>query len=131
MNEIVLRKMTVVDPGGPHHDSIVDILIRDGVIVKIGERVAKGTTGSESQEFKLDGAHASPGWVDLRAHFRDPGEEWKAGITNGLDAAAAGGFTAVAVLPSTTPVTDDRAGIHYLLRQAQEHPVQLLPLGAI
>jgi predicted amidohydrolase len=30
MNEIVLRKVKVVDPGGPHHDSIVDILIRDG-----------------------------------------------------------------------------------------------------
>ncbi|MBP9176686.1 MAG: dihydroorotase [Flavobacteriales bacterium] len=133
MNEIILRKVKVVDPGGPHHDSIVDILIRDGVILKIGERVAKSTSTSSSEvhEVKLDGAHASPGWVDLRAHFRDPGEEWKAGVTNGLDAAAAGGFTAVAVLPSTTPVTDDRAGIHYLLRQAQEHPVQLLPLGAI
>ncbi|MBK9628212.1 MAG: hypothetical protein IPO56_11070 [Flavobacteriales bacterium] len=42
MNEIVLRKVKVVDPGGPHHDSIVDILIRDGRIEKIGERVAKG-----------------------------------------------------------------------------------------
>ncbi|MBK8533198.1 MAG: hypothetical protein IPL64_15110 [Flavobacteriales bacterium] len=34
MNEIVLRKVKVVDPGGPHHDSIVDILIRDGRIEK-------------------------------------------------------------------------------------------------
>jgi dihydroorotase len=127
MNEIVLRKVKVVDPGGPHHDSIVDILIRDGRIEKIGERIVRGDT----PVVKIDGAHASPGWVDLRAHFRDPGEEWKAGITNGLDAAAAGGFTAVAVLPSTKPVTDDRAGIGYLLRQAEGHPVQLLPLGAI
>ncbi|MBX2973488.1 MAG: dihydroorotase, partial [Flavobacteriales bacterium] len=127
MNELVLRNVKVVDPGGPHHDATVDILIRDGVIVKVGERVS--TKGA--QEVKHEGAHASPGWVDLRAHFRDPGEEWKAGITNGLDAAAAGGFTAVAVLPSTKPATDDRAGIGYLLARAQGHPVQLLPIGAL
>jgi len=127
MNETLLRNVTVVDPGGPHHDTTVDILIRDGGIAKVGEHlVAKG-----AQEVKHEGAHASPGWVDLRAHFRDPGEEWKAGIANGLDAAAAGGFTAVAVLPSTRPVTDDRAGIGYLLQRAQRHPVQLLPIGAL
>lgn len=127
MNETLLRNVTVVDPGGPHHDTTVDILIRDGGIAKVGEHlVAKG-----AQEVKHEGAHASPGWVDLRAHFCDPGEEWKAGIANGLDAAAAGGFTAVAVLPSTRPVTDDRAGIGYLLQRAQGHPVQLLPIGAL
>jgi dihydroorotase len=69
--------------------------------------------------------------VDLRAHVRDPGEEWKQGLTNGLDAAAAGGFTAVAVLPSTVPVVDDRSGIGYLLQQAHGHPVTLLPIGAL
>ncbi|MBL7950200.1 MAG: dihydroorotase [Flavobacteriales bacterium] len=141
MNEIILRHVKVVDPGGPHHDATVDILIRDGVIVKIGERI--GAKGADDVTGSLRGSslaarddrdrtiHASPGWVDLRAHFRDPGEEWKAGITNGLDAAAAGGFTAVAVLPSTKPVTDDRAGIGYLFSRAQGHPVQLLPIGAL
>lgn len=136
MNEIIpasmggtfcLRKVTVVDAGGPHHDSTVDILVRNGVIAKVGERI----TNKEAREVKLDGVHASPGWVDLRAHFRDPGEEWKQGITNGLDAAAAGGFTAVAVLPSTEPVIDDRSGIGYLLQQAKDHPVRLLPIGAL
>ena len=117
MNEIILRKVTVVDPGGPHHDSTVDILVRDGVIVKVGERVSSKEVKGV-REVKMDGLHASPGWVDLRAHFRDPGEEWKQGITNGLDAAAAGGFTAVAVLPSTEPVIDDRTGIGYLLQQS-------------
>ena len=150
MNELVLRNVKVVDPGGPHHDKTVDILVRDGVIVKVGERInAKGAfevTGSlrsarddrnPNEGGSALGArddrmvHVSPGWVDLRAHFRDPGEEWKCGITNGLDAAAAGGFTAVAVLPSTKPVTDDRAGIGYLLARAQGHPVQLLPIGAL
>jgi dihydroorotase len=66
-----------------------------------------------------------------RALPRPRAKSGNAGITNGLDAAAAGGFTAVAVLPSTRPVTDDRAGIGYLRARAQGHPVQLLPIGAL
>jgi dihydroorotase len=127
MNETLLRNVKVVDPTGPHHDTTVDILIRNGVIAKVAARIS----AKDARAVNYEGAHASPGWVDLRAHFRDPGEEWKAGLANGLDAAAAGGFTAVAVLPSTKPVTDDRAGIGYLLQRAQGHPVQLLPIGAL
>jgi dihydroorotase len=127
MNDVLLRQVKVVDPGGPHHDAETDILIRDGRIAKIGERLTKG----DARTIAMPGLHVSPGWVDLRAHFREPGEEWKQGITNGLDAAAAGGFTAVAVLPTTDPVIDKRSGVESLLRRAQGHPVRLLPLGAI
>ena len=127
MSEIMLRNMKVVDPGGPHHDAEVDVLVRNGVIEKIGKKLPKG----KAREVKIDGAHISPGWVDLRAHFRDPGEEWKQGITNGLDAAAAGGFTAVAVLPSTLPTVDTGSDVGHLLGKAEGHVVKLLPLGAI
>lgn len=126
MTEVTLRQVKVVDPGGPHHDSEIDILIRDGRIARVGQRLAKGP-----QELRLPGAHVSTGWVDLRADFRDPGEEWKQGVTNGLDAAAAGGYTAVCVLPGTSPTADSRTGIEYLLRQAAGHAVRLLPLGAV
>lgn len=127
MKDVLLRRVKVVDPGGPHHDTETDILISNGRIAKVGDRLSKG----DAHEVKLPGLHASPGWVDLRAHFRDPGEEWKQGIDNGLDAAAAGGFTAVAVLPSTDPVLDKRSGVDNLLRRAQGHAVRVLPLGAI
>ena len=126
MNDLLLRQVKVVDPGGPHHDEVTDVLISDGRIAKIGGRRGKGDT----TELKREGTCLSPGWVDLRAHFRDPGEEWKQGIENGLDAAAAGGFTAVCALPSTDPVIDGRAGVEYMLRRAHGHAVTLLPLGA-
>lgn len=127
MNDLLLRHVKVMDPGGPHHDTEVDVLISAGRIMRVGNRLPKGN----ATELRMEGLHASPGWVDLRAHFRDPGEEWKQGITNGLDAAAAGGYTAVAVLPSTQPPIDDRGGVEQLLRRAQGHAVRLLPLGAI
>jgi len=127
MNELILRRVQVVDPGGPHHGTEQDIYIRDGVIARIGQRLPKG----QAREIRIEGLHISPGWIDLRAHFRDPGHEWKCGIANGLDAAAAGGFTAVCVLPSTQPATDGRSGVGYLLRKAEGHAVRLLPLGAL
>lgn len=127
MNTLLLRQVKVVDPGGPHHDETVDLLIVDGNIARVGKRLPK----SEAKEIRLEGLHVSAGWVETRAHFRDPGEEYKQGIANGLDAAAAGGYTRVAVLPSTEPVMDSRAGIEYVMRKAQGHAVCVLPLGAL
>ena len=127
MNDLLLRHVKVTDPGGPHHDGVVDILVSNGRIVKVGQRVAKG----DATEVRRDGLHVSPGWVDLRAHFREPGQEWKQGIANGLDAAAAGGFTAVCVLPSTDPPVDSRGGVEHLLHRSRGHAVRLMPLGAI
>ena len=127
MNDLLLRQVTVVDPGGPHHDEETDVLIIRGHITKVGKRLPK----SGVVELRIEGLHVSPGWVETRAHFRDPGEEYKQGLINGLDAAAAGGFTAVAVLPSTEPVIDARSGVEYLLRRSHGHAVRALPLGAL
>lgn len=127
MNELLLRQVKVVDPGGEAHGTETDIRIREGRIVRLGSRQSK----DGADELRVPGLHVSPGWVDLRAHFRDPGEEYKQGVTNGLDAAAAGGFTAVAVMPSTDPPVDTAASVEYLLRRAAGHPVRILPCGAI
>lgn len=127
MTEVILRRARVVDPGGPHHEEEVDILLRNGVV----ERVGRSLRAPVATELRVNGLHVSMGWVDLRSHFRDPGEEWKCGIANGLDAAAAGGFTAVCALPSTQPITDAQAGVTHMLRRAQGHAVRLLPLGTV
>lgn len=127
MNELLLRRVKVVDPGGPHHEEELDILVQDGRVARVGQRLPKGS----ARVVERDGLHVSAGWVDLRAHFREPGQEWKQGIANGLDAAAAGGFTAVAVLPSTDPVVDDHGSVGHLLRKAEGHAVRLLPIGGL
>jgi dihydroorotase len=127
MNDVMIRQARIVDPSGPHHDTDADVLISQGRIVRIGNRLPKG----HAHELRLEGLHLSPGWLDLRAHFRDPGQEWKEGIANGLDAAAAGGFTAVCALPSTEPAIDGRAGVEYLQRKAEGHAVRLIALGAL
>lgn len=127
MNDLLLRQVTITDPGGPLHNAVTDLHIVDGRLARAGQKLPKG----DAEVIAVEGLHASPGWVDLRAHFRDPGEEYKEDVRSGLDAAAAGGFTAVAVLPGTKPAVDQRASVEYLLRKAQGHAVRLLPLGTI
>ncbi|MBS1546822.1 MAG: dihydroorotase [Bacteroidetes bacterium] len=127
MKELLLREVQVVDPGGALHDEVLDLHIVDGRLAKAGKKLAKGS----AETIAVEGLHASPGWVDLRAHFRDPGEEYKEDLKSGLDAAAAGGYTAVAVLPGTQPPVDQRASVEYLLRKGQGHAVRVLPLGHI
>lgn len=127
MKDLLIRHVTVIDPGGPHHDEVVDVLLQSGRVTRIGKRLQR----SGASELVVEGLHASPGWVETRAHFRDPGEEYKQGIVAGLDTAAAGGFTAVAILPSTQPAIDSRSGVEYMLRKADGHAVRALPLGTI
>ena len=57
----------------------------------------------------IGSAMAAPveGWpwqriqADVHTHLREPGQEYKEDIGSGLDAAAAGGFTAVCPMPIT------------------------------
>ncbi|MBK8581407.1 MAG: dihydroorotase [Flavobacteriales bacterium] len=127
MKDLLLRDVTVLDPGGPLHKTCTDLLIVNGRLKEAGAKLPKG----KAEEVRMEGLHASPGWVDLRAHFREPGEEYKQGITIGLDAAAAGGFTAVAVMPSTHPPVDHSTHVEALLQKAKGHAVRLLPIGAL
>ena len=49
------------------------------------------------------GVVVAPGFIDLHAHFREPGNEDAETVATGLAAAAHGGFTTVCVMPNTTP----------------------------
>lgn len=127
MKNLLLRQVTITDPGGPLHNAVMDLHVVAGRLAEVGAKLPKG----DATVVDMEGLHASPGWVDLRAHFRDPGEEYKEDLLSGLDAAAAGGFTGVAVLPGTKPPVDQRATVEYLLRKGQGHAVRVLPLGAL
>lgn len=108
-------------------DGVADLLIVDGLIEAIGQDL----DDAGAQTIELGGLTAAPGFVDLRARFGEPGREDRETVETGLDAAAAGGFVAVCVTPETDPVVDDQATVAFLLARSEEHPVALLPLGAV
>jgi dihydroorotase len=64
--------------------------------------------GAEAAGIDDRGVVVAPGFVDLHAHFREPGNTAAETIASGLAAAAHGGFTTVCLMPNTTPAMDHR-----------------------
>ena len=124
---ILIQSARIVDRTSDFDDQVVDILIRNGVIEKIGKSIEAG----DAQVVSGESLHIAPGFIDMRATFCDPGMEYKEDIESGLRAAAAGGFTGVGLMPLTDPVIDSKADIKYLKRKSDGHAVELFPIGAM
>lgn len=61
----------------------------------------------------------------------DPGLETKEDLQSGTAAAKAGGFTGIAVLPTTKPVVQTKGAVEYILNRAKNNLVDVHPIGAI
>jgi dihydroorotase len=122
-SDLVIRNGLVLTPDGGQE---ADVAISGGVIVGLGG----GFDGQE--DLDAAGAWVGPGLVDLHAHLREPGQEWKEDIGSGSEAAAAGGYTAVVVMPNTQPATDS-GHIARLIRERgrQTGLCDVVPAGAI
>lgn len=123
----LLKSVTLVAPGDALNGKKRDILIENGTITEIKASI----TNADAEVIRIPNLLVSLGWVDSKVDFRDPGEEFKEGLINGLDAAAAGGFTHVVTMPRTAPVIDHRAQLEYLIHRGQHHAVRVLPAGCI
>jgi dihydroorotase len=97
-------------------------------VTEIGARLA----AREAQVLEVKGLVVCPGFIDLHAHLREPGQEDKETIASGTRAAAAGGFTAVCAMPDTDPVNDQAGITRAILERARaEGVVRVHPVGAI
>ncbi|MDQ2862706.1 MAG: dihydroorotase [Bacteroidota bacterium] len=104
-----------------------DIFIDNGVIAEIGSNLKK-----EADEIvDVKGIHVSCGWMDCFANFCDPGQEFKETLESGANAAAAGGFIQVMLIPNTNPVVYNKSQVEYLKQKSKQLPVQILPIGSI
>ena len=125
--DILLKGATVIDPSSPFHFQKANLFIRNGSILAIND--PQQTTADEIID--LPNLCVSPGWVDVFAHFCDPGYEFKETLETGARAAAAGGYTDVFVLPNTMPHLHNKSGIEYIVQKGKGHPVTVHPIGAI
>ena len=131
MLTLVIRDGRVIDPARGF-DEIADVVIEAGRITRVGRSAAAGLPTSERiKVVSAAGCWVTPGFVDLHAHFREPGFEYKEDIASGLRAAAAGGFTGVCVMPNTKPVNDTRAITEMMMARARAAGgPRLYPFGA-
>src|SRR5881296_689623 len=129
MSKTLLKGGRVVDPANGR-DGAFDILIDGDRIARVGRDlpVDRDTTVVEIPS----GFVVCPGLIDMHVHLREPGQEHKETVATGVAAAVAGGFTAVACMPNTSPVNDNAGVTEYMLKKAADaNLARVYPIGAV
>ena len=123
---VLIKSVEILDTRSKFHKKIVNVHLKNGVI----EYVGKEEPGSESV-IDAKGMKLSPGWMDFRANFNDPGLEYKEDLDSGRKTAMAGGFTDVLLSPNTSPVVESKNEVKYLVRDNAYELVQLHVTAAV
>ena len=126
MPSILIKGGRVVDPANKI-DAEMDVLLRDGKVAEVYQR-GKGKGGDET--FDARGLIVAPGFIDMHAHLREPGQSHKETIASGTQAAAFGGFTSVCTMPNTHPVNDSPEITEWLRDPARGAVVNVFPVAA-
>jgi dihydroorotase len=121
-----VRNGRIIDPSS-NRDEPGDVLIEEGVIAALGA----GLDARGAEIIEAEGGWIAPGFFDMHAHLREPGQEYKEDIASGGRAAVAGGFTSVACMANTQPVNDDPAMTDFILDRAHhDSPAKVHPVAA-
>ena len=126
-NTILITRGTIIDPTSDLNRTTVDLFIENGLVKTISKTAIK-----QKADVTIDakGCYILPGLLDLRCQLKDPGYEHQEDITTGAAAAAASGFTALAVQPTTDPVVQNKSQIEYLKQLSDKVLPDILPIGA-
>ena len=126
MASIVIRSAEIIDSTSELNGKVRSILIEDGIIKKISEKEISADTAIEGKGLKV-----SLGWMDMRVTTGDPGHEYKEDLHSACNAAMQGGFTAIAVLPNTTPPMQNKESVEYIKGKTREKLVDVYPIAAL
>jgi len=125
--KVLIKNATVLSPSSPFHGKNKSIFIDNGIISNISDDL-----NIEADEIiNLKNLCVSIGWMDCFANFCDPGEEYKETIESGANAAAAGGFTEVMLIPNTNPVVSNKSQVEYIIQKSKSLSVTIHPIGTI
>lgn len=126
---MLIKGGRLIDPAG-NRDGLFDILVEDGRVMEILDPGSAAVSSEEVVDAR--GCWVLPGLIDMHAHLRDPGHEYKEDIASASRAAAAGGITTVACMANTDPVNDNPSVTQYILDKATGVGlVRVLPVGAM
>ena len=123
MTTLHIKNGRVIDPASGR-DAVGDVYVADG---KISEAFS-----NPQKTLDAKGLVVSPGFIDLSARLREPGQEYKATLESEMDAAVAGGVTSLACPPDTDPPLDEPGLVDMLRRRAKAlSRARVYPVGAL
>jgi len=126
--DVLIKSARIIDSGSKFNGKTMDVLIENGIITSIKPKI---TSNKKIQTIELKNTHLSPGWMDMQVNFCDPGYEHKEDLQSGINAAAAGGFSAVAIVPSTNPPIHTKSQVQYVKKNTKGAIVDVYPIGTL
>ncbi len=107
----LLQQVRVLDPVAKT-DKIADVLIDRDQIRQIATQITDYPPHTDVKDAR--GLILAPGLVDLYSHSGEPGNEERETVNSLAQAALAGGFTRVGIVPNTQPPLDCPAHLGWL-----------------
>lgn len=123
-----IKNGRVIDPKN-NVDRLTDVFIAKGKVIGLDSAPEDFIA---NHTIDASGLIVCPGFVDLSARLREPGDEYKATLISELQAAVAGGVTSLACPPDTDPVLDEPGLVEMLKHRAKQlNLAHVYPLGAL
>lgn len=110
--ELLIKGARLIDS---EIDTYEDVYIKDGIIYEIGENIKANCDSIDGSNLVL-----MPAFVDLHAHFRDPGYTDKEDLLTGSLAALRGGYTYVNLMGNTNPIASNMDIVNYVLDKSEK-----------
>jgi len=124
-NVKIIKGGRIIDPVNGR-DEVADLWLAEGKVV-----ASQAEIPGDAEVIEAGGCWVVPGLIDIHVHLREPGQEYKENVASGTQAAAAGGFTAVACMPNTSPVNDNGSVTQLIMERAEGCAARVYPVGAI
>jgi len=125
---VLLKNIQLIAPRHPFNGKKINILISEGKIKKIGKEI-KAPKNAVTPD--VEGACVSIGWMDIGVQTGEPGFEHREDLESICNAAAAGGYTALACQPNTSPIIHSRSEVQYIQNNGKDKIVNFYPIGAL
>ena len=128
-----LRGVRVIDPAVDLDAEHRDVWIEDGRLMAVDH----GPPGDGDEPIDLTPPAGQPacvlcpGFIDLHAHLREPGNADAETVLSGAVAAAAGGFTTVVAMANTHPPVDTPRQVVQAVQRNSEARVSILQVAAL
>ena len=104
-----------------------NILINNGKFIEL----IGNDTPSDASVIDCSKKFITHPFIDLHAHFREPGREDKETLESGCLSALYGGYTTICLMPNTDPVIDTPELIKFIIDKTSDYPIDVHPIGAI
>jgi len=125
--QTLIKQVKILDTKSSFHLKTVDVLIEKGRITQLLPKIV----GDFEKVIEGKSLYLTQGWIDIFSDFSEPGFEYREDIASGAEAAQAGGFKQVFVLPNTLPTISSQSEVQLIKQKSQFLPVEIHPLGSI